>query len=650
MKNIPVILLLGFVIGLIYLPGLPGGFMFDDYPNIVENPNLHLQHLDTDGLLNAAFGGSAGPLKRPLAMLSFALNYWLDGIQPLGYKLVNIGLHIVNSCLVFALAILLLRVFPAPAGGLDEPRIRRMALLAALLWAVHPLNLSTVLFVVQRMTGMVSLFMLLGLVTFCIGRTRMLRGQTGYLRHFVATGLAFLLGLLAKENAVLLLPYLFVCELCIFRFRTATPGQGQSLRAVYILIIGVPALLAVYFSVFDNDWLLGNYAIRPFTLYERVLTEARVLWFYIHMLLLPSLISLGIFHDDIAVSTGLFAPPVTALAIAGLALLAGFGAWACRRGWLVGFALLWFLVGHSLESTILPLELAHEHRNYLPSIGPLFSLAYYLLHPGLKADLRRMLPVLGVFLVLLFAGMTAFRAWEWRNPLNMALMEVYHHPRSQRVQYQLGRMYLLLYKLERQADFLEEARAHFEQAASLDPSTQLALFALIHVDSALDGQARDEVLTQLEQRLREQPFHPTTVVALQNLVQCLGDGFCHMTPPQFLDVVASVLDNPSLSGRDRSDVLIQLSSFYISVVGDGEAAVRVLQDIIHQQPGVWSYRTSLVRVLLSLQRWQEAAQELDAARKMLLEDSGFIERELHERQLEALQLRLDTRVDMLVPH
>ncbi len=641
LRHWPAVLLLLVMVVLVYLPGLPGDFLFDDYPNIVNNASVHMAHMDADSLLTAAFAGNAGPLKRPLAMLSFGLNYWLDGLHPLGYKLVNLGLHAINGLLVYVLVLLLLRAWPRAPAGMDERVRRRIALLAALFWALHPLNLSTVLLVVQRMTGMASLFMLLGLVFFVKARMRMLAARDGAWRYLAATLVAFLLALLAKETGVLLLAYVLVCEICVFRFRTATPAQSRLLTAGYALAAGIPVLLAVYFSLIDSSWLQGNYAIRPFTLSERLLTETRVLWLYLRMLFLPSLASLGIFHDDIVLSSGLFSPPLTAVATAGLGLLLLAGLWAWRRGWVLGFAILWFLAGHSLESTVLPLELAHEHRNYLPAIGPLFALAYYFLHPMAGIKLKRVLPGLAVSMLVLFSAITALRAWEWHDPLSMALMEARHHPRSQRVQYQLGRMYLLLSRLEQRPDFLDSAHEHFLRAAALDPYSQLALFGLINVDSIRVGQAQPKVLEALGRRLREQPFHPSTATAFQSLVGCVSEAYCRISRQQVLDLFDRVLENPTLSGQDRTNVQVQLASYYLGVSGDGEAAVRVLRDVIRQQPRVWSYRTSLVRVLLAMGRREEAARALDRTRRMLAEDGGLLERRLHARQLRVLQARLE---------
>jgi len=208
------------------------------------------------------------------------------------------------------------------------------------------------------------------------------------------------------------------------------------------------------------------------------------------------------------------------------------------------------------------------------------------------------------------------------------------------VQYQLGRMYLLLYRLEHRRDFLDSSHEHLVTAAELDPYSQLALFALINIDSLRSGQARPEVLAQLAKRLRTQPFHPSTTTAFQSLVACVGDQVCHISRRQVLDLFDSVLENRTLRGQDRTNIQIQLASYYLNVADDGDAAVRVLQDVIRQQPGVWTYRTSLIRVLLSLHDWSGAAVALAEARKLLAANGIMLQRQARQRQLQAFQARL----------
>jgi hypothetical protein len=125
----------------------------------------------------------------------------------------------------------------------------------------------------------------------------------------------------------------------------------------------------VYVLLGHAQWLWAGYDLRPFSLVERLMSEGRILWFYLGLMVAPRMAAFGLYHDDIAVSTGLFSPWTTLPALLGLAGLAWL-AWRVRKSApLAAFGIAWFLIGHSLESTVLPLELAHEHRNYLPLLG-----------------------------------------------------------------------------------------------------------------------------------------------------------------------------------------------------------------------------------------------------------------------------------------
>ena len=95
-----------------YWPGLSGGWLFDDYPNIVDNAGVHPAHANVGTLVNAALSSPASEFKRPLASLSFAVNYLFGGLDPYGYKLVNVIIHLLNGLLVFFLARGLLRSVP----------------------------------------------------------------------------------------------------------------------------------------------------------------------------------------------------------------------------------------------------------------------------------------------------------------------------------------------------------------------------------------------------------------------------------------------------------------------------------------------------------------------------------------------------------
>ena len=181
------------------LPGLSGGFVFDDRPNIIENTVLHVSRLNLDDLLYAAYSFQPGHGTRSLSMLSFALDYWRgDGLNPRVFKSTNLLIHALTT---FALALMLRRLLTLAQW---PPRRAAMgALVLALLWAIHPLQVSSVLYVVQRMQTLVTLFMVLALWAYMGMRHAQMEGRRSRLQG-VLTVLFWVLGFAAKEDALLL--------------------------------------------------------------------------------------------------------------------------------------------------------------------------------------------------------------------------------------------------------------------------------------------------------------------------------------------------------------------------------------------------------------------------------------------------------------
>ena len=116
-RHVAVLLALVVLVALVYWPGLRGGFVFDDFPNILENPNIRVGRLVWDDWLKAALSSPASSLRRPLAMLTFAGNYYFTGFDPWSMKFTNLLVHLLNTLLVFALARNVLGALNTPARG-----------------------------------------------------------------------------------------------------------------------------------------------------------------------------------------------------------------------------------------------------------------------------------------------------------------------------------------------------------------------------------------------------------------------------------------------------------------------------------------------------------------------------------------------------
>lgn len=217
-----ILVLMGLCAG-VYANGLFGGFLFDDYPNIVQNTMPHLV-MDGGGQnwFVAALSSNSEMLKRPVSMLSFAANLYGFGMSPLAFKLVNLGIHLLIGLLVYHLAFRLVPYLTQSTESTNSAsRPRLIALVATGLWLLHPLHVSDVVYIVQRMNQLTTLFMLAGLLCYAEGRRRNLQGQPGLLIAFSGLTAFGLLAVFSKENGALIVLYAFVVEALCFRFQGA---------------------------------------------------------------------------------------------------------------------------------------------------------------------------------------------------------------------------------------------------------------------------------------------------------------------------------------------------------------------------------------------------------------------------------------------
>jgi tetratricopeptide (TPR) repeat protein len=532
----------------VYWPGLHGEFEFDDYPNIVKVDALRISQISLQDLKSAALGGNSGLSPRPLAFLSFGLNYYFFGLNPFYFKLVNLVIHLINGVLLYLLGRLLLEEM-APRSVSCAP----LAAAAAAIWLLHPLNLTSVLYVVQRMTSLASLFMLAGLLCFVAGRRRMMTGGNG--RALIVCGLSGfgLLALASKEIAVLLPVYMLVMEVTVFRWRTATPANRKFLYGFFTVTVALPALVGGLYLLSRPEWFVEGYQGRDFTLVERLLTEARVLWFYLSLVLYPDIARMGLYHDDIALSHGLLAPPTTLAAVLGIIALIALAIQSMRRAPLLALAVFWFLAGHILESTILPLEIAHEHRNYLPVFGPLLAMTWTLtlLAGSATHAWWRFTPLVLFFLLVI--NNTFARTWDYGEYAGHTVEEAINHPLSARSMHALGWLYSRIYFKTHDADTLTLAQDTLQRAGGLDQIDILPYRTLVMLSYEAGLVPDPAWFAVIKQRLATgAPVH-SNLAYLTDLVHCQL-AYCKIPAGEMEGIFDSYAHNPRNSGRMIAEV------------------------------------------------------------------------------------------------
>lgn len=615
-RGLLLILLSGLVLGLwAYLPGLEGPFLFDDYPNIVDNNRItEIDDQRTgEDLFLASFSSQAGPLKRPVSMLSFGLSYHWSGMVAAPFKLFNLAVHLLCGLSIFFLCRLLLKGWAASAPHTPfAAQANWLAAWAALVWTLHPMQLSSVLYVVQRMTELATLFTLLGLIAYADGR---LRGDSRGLLQ-AAGGLAVfgLLAALSKESGVLILAYALVLELTCFHFRGSRLWQTRAIVGFYLLAVILPAIAGLAFLVLNPDLVERHYRPRDFTLVERLLTQTRILWQYLGEIALPLPSRLGLYHDEIPLSTSWLQPLQTLPALLGLVGVTAWALWKRARYPIAAFAVLWFLAGHAMESTVIPLELKFEHRNYLSMLGPLLLLVVVI--QRLAEPLRAWAPVATLaLLTVAITLLTHQRSMTWSDEVSFALAEAHNNPHSTRANYQAG---LALVK-DAQGDpqdlksGLIASREYFQKAADARPDYALGVTGLI-LSHFGEPSIPDHLVTELARRLRV--MRNPDPDAIKDIVNGQMNGKLALTSEQVLGLLEALLENPLAAPLAKATVLNKMGEYYFNKLQDPQTAVSLTLAAAEQAPGHALFRINVANLALILERPDVAAQAVGIAKEL----------------------------------
>jgi len=319
-------------------------------------------------------------------------------------------------------------------GSLDERTVTCIALGAALIWLVHPIQTQAVSYIVQRMTSMAALFYLLAFVLYIKGR---LIQDDGWKRWLLYAG-AILSGLLAvgsKEIALTLPFFILLYEWFFFRdLDRAWLKRGLIFLGVALVVL-VPVVL--WYTKGDPfSWFLRGYAHRDFTLTERVMTEFRIVVHYLSLLVFPYPGRLNLDYD-FPLSTSLITPITTLLSLGFLVSLLILAIYLAKNYRIFSFCILWYLGNLVIESSVIGLELVYEHRNYLPSML-VFPAAVLLVYHFLYQRWRYVTVGLLCLLIAVFSLWTYQRNLIWSDDLLLWQDTVTKSPNKARPYNNLG--------------------------------------------------------------------------------------------------------------------------------------------------------------------------------------------------------------------
>jgi Tfp pilus assembly protein PilF len=455
LNGLGTVCLMAALVILAYSNTLQTPFLFDDVPNIVENPYIKIKEISFKSLAQAAAKSPAD--SRWLSNASFAINYYFTGMAVQSYHIVNIIIHILCGIVLYYLSLTTLTL---PFWRRGYRHFREIAFFASFLWLLHPAQTNGVTYIVQRMTSLAALFFLVSMLAYAKGRIQQQPGKRIFL--LLLSAFSGVLAIISKENAIMLPVMILGYEIFFLKqYSTKHFNKNIIITGLALFLVSTVVVVMFYFDG-SNPFasvLPGGYGGRDFTLSERLLTQPRVVLHYLSLIFWPDPERLNLNYDFL-ISKALLVPPITVISILGLLFMISAIFLLFNRNRLLSFTLFWFLGNLVIESSIIPLEIIFEHRMYLPAtfvIIALISVAY-----GLFYKKEKLLSLVLICAVVLLAFFTWQRNADWQSEVRMWSDIVAKSPDLARAHVNLGK------GLVREGRF-EEAQSILVRAINLDP-------------------------------------------------------------------------------------------------------------------------------------------------------------------------------------
>ncbi len=388
----------------IYSNSFYGDWHFDDTANIVNNPYIQIKSFSWEEIKHCIYGLEQKRPSRPLSYLSFALNHHINGLDVFGYHVVNFTIHYLASVFLF------LFIY----NTLKLPRLKEqyeniaypVALLATFFWAINPVFVTSVSYIVQRMASMSGMFYILSMYYYLKARTAEKTG--GSICFFIGCALAGLAAVLSKENAVMLPVSILLFDL--FLIQGVSKDNIKKILKIIILPFIITLVIGwIYTGGFSLA--LGGFELRDFTMVQRLLTEPRVILFYLSLLFYPINSRLTLLYD-IEISRSLFQPWTTIPAILIITFIIAGAFYIAKKRPLLSFCIIFYFLNHLIEGTVFSLELIYEHRNYLPAMLLFIPVAEFIVCSIDYFSYKKVIQIivsLGIVLILVSAGDNTYR-------------------------------------------------------------------------------------------------------------------------------------------------------------------------------------------------------------------------------------------------
>jgi hypothetical protein len=449
------VLILLALIGIAYSNSFLTPLHYDDSVNLIRNKNIHMETVTWENLKKTWFaGGERGDiyhpvLYRPVVMMSLAWNYYFHELDVFGYHAVNFLIHITASIFLYSFILQILTIRRINNANL-------IAFFATALWALNPVHLTAVTYVVQRMTSLAGMLYIISMFFYLQGRV------SGRTRYWIASLVAAVLAVGSKENAIMLFVAIPIFDVLFFE-------QPNLKRNILILsgfaAVAVLLVLAVQgWETFSYNKLQAGFEKREFTMLERLMTQPRVILFYLMVLFFPSHNLLSLTHT-VPISTGLMSPPETLIAMVIIVTIITLATIHARRHPLISFAVFFFFLNHLIEGSVFPLEMVYEHRNYVPSMFLFLPAAICIVYAY-----RRLgkLAIMAASAMLIFCVYNTHAQNEvWKSDLALWRDTVKKSP-DPRSMFNLGGAYYTKYREEGKREDLDFALNYWSVATKFN--------------------------------------------------------------------------------------------------------------------------------------------------------------------------------------
>ena len=453
-KLVPYLLIISIAIA-IYSNTLSAEFVFDDYKTILNNRLIR-------NITNFQDLWKSNP-RRFVSYLSFAVNYQLGELEVFWYHATNIAIHLLTGVSFFIFLKLLIKT---PLLEEKFTIYKKLPFLGALIFLVHPVQTQAVTYITQRMASLAGLFYITALIFYLKANLvkqnissrekKFIGGAKFWI--FVSFSLMFsFLAFLTKENAytlpivMLLIQYLFFTPSIKGLIKKALPAVPPLLLAFFIAIASYTQWIQLgnlnWKTLFSTQILYGSFGILNGFSWSYLLTQFKVIIYYIKLLFLP--ISQNLDYD-FPMSKSIF-EPVTFASLIAILIIIFIGIRLHKKYRLISFGILFFFLTLSIESSIFPLnDVIYEHRLYLPSTGAIIALVcifcefQHLIRKNirfseeLKTSLARVSRLLIFSAILLLSIATVSRNKTWATQISIWSDTITKSPNKARPYTNLG--------------------------------------------------------------------------------------------------------------------------------------------------------------------------------------------------------------------